>query len=179
MTKLHQPHPLSPEESAFAAEHFPQVYAFLSENDLSEDDYYDSAINGFLKAVRQCFNVSDTSDFIQVAKALMSEECTRYNSVLDSEPCIISLCECYESASTLEESIADAKNTMDEAISSIEIERTMQSFTETQQEIVKLLLNGYSKQDIAAMLQMSLYALSNEIGIIQQKTVRSPLMCAA
>lgn len=174
-----QPQPLSPQESAFAAEHFPLVYAFLNENELSEDVYYDSAINGFLKAVKHSFTSSDTCNFAEVAKAFMSQECEQYDTMADSEPRILSFSECYESAYAFEETIADIKNTMDEAISSIAIADTMQSFTESQQEIVRLLMDGYSFSDIASMLTLSLNALREEICSIQQKTMYSPLMNAA
>lgn len=171
-----QPRVLTPEESAFAAKHFTQVYSFLAENNLSEDDYYDPALIGFLKAV-QTYHTS--GDFKKFAAAMMSAECTAYEESLHRTPSIISFSECYKSANTLEETIADVKNTMDEAISAIAYKETMQSFSATQQRIVHLLLEGYSKMDIAAMLQMSVTALLEEINLIQNKTMASPLMMAA
>lgn len=174
-----QPRVLTPEESAFAAKHFTQVYSFLAENNLSEDDYYDSAINGFLKAVQEHHTSAGSGDFKQFAAAMMSAECTAYEESLHRAPSIISFSECYKSVYELEETIADVKNTMDEAISAIAYKETMQSFSATQQRIVHLLLEGYSKMDIAAMLQMSVTALLEEINLIQNKTMASPLMMAA
>ena len=174
-----QPHVLTPEESAFAAKHFTQVYDFLAENNLSEDEYYDPAINGFLKAVQEHHTSASSGDFKRFAAAMMSAECTAYEESLHREPTVISFSECYKSAYELEETIADVKNTMDEAISAIDYEETMQSFSATQQRIVHLLLEGYSRMDIAAMLQMSVTALFEEICLIQNKTMASPLMMAA
>lgn len=179
MTTIKQPQRLSPQESAFAAEHFPQVYSFLNENDLPEEIYYDSAVNGFLRAVKQCFSSSGTCSFTKVANALMRRECEQYDVMAESEPLILSFDECHQSAYALEEQIADIKNTMEDAVSSIAIEETMQSFTETQQEIVRLLMGGYSKMDIATMLTLSMNTLCNEICSIQRKTMYSPLMNAA
>lgn len=179
MITIRQPQPLSPQESAFAAEQFPLVYAFLNENELSEDVYYDSAINGFLKAVKHKFSSSDTIEFDEIAKAFMSQECEQYDTMSDSEPRILSFNDCYESAHAFEETIADIKNTMEEAISSIAIKETMQSFTRNQREIIRLLMDGYSFLDIASMLALSLNALREEICSIQQKTMYSPLMNAA
>ena len=179
MTTIKQPQRLSPQESAFAAEHFQQVYSFLNANDLPEEIYYDSAINGFLTAVKQCFSSSDTCNFTKVANALMRRECEQYDVLAESEPLILSFDECYQSAYALEEQIADIKNTMEDAVSSIAIEETMQSFSETQQEIVRLLMGGYSKMDIASMLTLSMNTLCNEICSIQRKTMYSPLMNAA
>lgn len=174
-----QPRVLTPDESAFAAKHFTQVYDFLAENNLSEDEYYDPAVNGFLKAVQEHHTPAGLGDFKQFAAALMSAECTAYDEALHKIPTILSLSECYRSAYELEETIADVKNTIDEAISAIAYDETMQSFSATQQRIVHLLLEGYSRMDIASMLQMSVTALFEEISLIQNKTIASPLMMAA
>ena len=178
MLKNH-PRVLTPEESAFAAQHFTQVYSFLAENNLSEDDYYDSAINGFLKAVQEHHTSAGSGDFKQFAAALMSAECTALEERLSRTPTVLSFCECYQSAYELEETIADIKNTMDQAISAISIDETMQSFNATQQRIVHLLMEGYSRMEIASMLQMSITALFEEICLIQNKTKVSPLIMAA
>ena len=66
---LQQPRVLTPEESALAAKHFTLIYAFLAENNLSEDDYYDSALGGFLKAVQEHFTTAGSGDFKQFAAA--------------------------------------------------------------------------------------------------------------
>lgn len=174
-----QPRVLTPEESAFAAKHFTQVYAFLAENNLSEDDYYDYAINGFLRAVQEHHTSAGSGDFKHFANALMSEECSAYEESLQTAPIVLSFSDCYKSSHELEETIADAKNTMDDAISAIAYDETMQSFSATQQRIVNLLMEGYSRMDIATMLQMSVTALFDEISLIQQKTMASPLMMAA
>ena len=174
-----QPRVLTPKESAFAAKHFTQVYSFLAENNLSEDDYYDSALNGFLKAVQEYSTSAGFGNFKQFAYTIMSAECTAHEESLHRTPTLLSYSECYKSANTLEETIADVKNTMDEAISAIAYDETMQSFSATQQRIVHLLLEGYSRMDIASMLQMSVTALFEEISLIQNKTIASPLMMAA
>lgn len=44
--------PLTPEQSDFAAEHHNYVYSFLAKRFLSEDEFYDIAIFGYLRAVR-------------------------------------------------------------------------------------------------------------------------------
>lgn len=174
-----QPRVLTPEESAFAEQHFTQVYSFLAENNLSENDYYDSAINGFLKAVQEHHTSVGSGDFKQFAAALMSAECTAHEERLGRTPTVLSFSECYQSAYELEETIADVKNTMDEAISAIAYNETMQSFNATQQRIVHLLMEGYSKMDIASMLQMSVTALFEEICLIQNKAMSNPLMMTA
>lgn len=175
---LYQPQILSPEESALAAEQYGQVYSFLAENDLPEDGYYDYALNGFLKAVRKHFR-EPGKDFKEVAWACMSVECSAYEEMQYSLPPVLSFCECDCSAYTLEETVAHAKDTMEEAILSISLQETMESFDATQQKIIKLLYDGYSQMDIATMLQMSVNAVCEEIRKIQLEMTASPLMMAA
>jgi len=44
--------PLTPEQSDFAAEHHNYVYSFLTKRHLPVDEFYDIAIFGYLRAVR-------------------------------------------------------------------------------------------------------------------------------
>lgn len=175
---LYQPQILSPEESALAAEQYGQVYSFLAENNLPEDGYYDYALNGFLKAVRQHFR-EPGKDFKEVAWACMSVECSAYEEMQYSLPPVLSLCDSDCSAYTLEETVANAKDTLEEAIISISLQETMAGFDALQRKIVKLLYAGYSQMDIASMLQMSIQAVRNEIHYIQKEMTASPLMMAA
>ena len=175
---LHQPQILSPEESALAAEQFGQVYSFLAQNDLPEDTYYDCALDGFLKAVRKHFR-EPGKDFKEVAWACMSVECSAYEEMQYSLPPVLSFCESDRSAYTLEETVANAKDTLEEAIMSVSLQETMAGFDELQRKVVKLLYAGYSQMDIASMLQMSIQAVRNEIHYIQQELTAIPLMMAA
>lgn len=45
--------PLTPEESRYAAEHFPLVHSFLKRTHLPEDDFFDIVIFGYLYAVKR------------------------------------------------------------------------------------------------------------------------------
>ena len=51
--------PLTPEESEFAAEHQELIIHFLSSRHLPEVDYYDIAVMGFLRAVKNWFSRPD------------------------------------------------------------------------------------------------------------------------
>lgn len=175
---LHQPQTLSPEESALAAEQFGQVHAFLEKHNLSEDSYYDYALDGFLKAVRQHFREPE-KDFGQLAWTCMSAECSAYEAMQYSLPPVLSFCESDRSAYTLEETVANARDTLEEAIASLALEETMAGFDEIQRKVVRLLYAGYSQMDIASMLQMSIQAVRDEIHYIQKELTVSPLMMAA
>jgi hypothetical protein len=45
--------PLTKEQQIYAAEHHGLIYAFLNENNLPDDDFYDIVIFGYLKAVKE------------------------------------------------------------------------------------------------------------------------------
>ena len=175
---LLMPQILSPEESALAAEQFGLVYAFLAENDLPEDTYYDYALDGFLKAVRQHFR-EPGKDFKEVAWACMSVESSAYEEMQYSLPPVLSFCEQDRSAYTLEETVANARDTLEAAISSLSLEETMAGFDEIQRKVVKLLYAGYSHMDIAFMMHMSIQAVRNEIYYIQKELTVTPLMMVA
>ena len=175
---LQQPQILSPEESALAAEQFGQVYSFLAENDLPEDIYYDYALDGFLKAVRKHFR-EPGKDFKEVAWVCMSEECSAYEKMQYSLPPVLSFCESERSAYTLEETVANARDTLEEAIMSVSIEETMAGFDFIQRQIVRLLYAGYSHMEIAFIMHMSIQSVRNEIHYIQKELTVTPLMMAA
>ena len=175
---LLMPHILSPEESALAAEQFSQVYAFLAENDLSEDTYYDYALDGFLKAVRQHFR-EPGKNFKEVAWTCMSKECSAYEELQYSLPPVLSFCETDRSAYTLEETVANARDTLEEAIASLALEETMAGFDEIQRRVAKLLYAGYSHMDIAFLMHMSIQSVRNEIYYIQKELTAVPLLMAA
>lgn len=175
---FYQPQILSPEESALAAEQFGQVYAFLAENDLPEDVYYDYALDGFLKAVRQYFR-EPGKNFKEAAWTCMSKECSAYEERQYSLPPVLSFCESDRSAYTLEETVANARDTLEEVIASLALEETMAGFDEVQRRIVKLLYAGYSHMDIAFMMHMSIRSVRDEIYYIQKELRGTPLMMAA
>ena len=175
---LLEPQILSPEESALAAEQFGQVYAFLAENDLSEDVYYDYALDGFLKAVRQYFR-EPGKNFKEAAWTCMSKECSAYEERQYSLPPVLSFCESDRSAYTLEETVANASDTLEEVIASFALEKTIAGFDEIQRRIAKLLYAGYSHMDIAFMMHMSIQSVRNEIYNLQKKLCVTPMMMAA
>ena len=73
-----QPRPLTNQESAFAAEHHHLLYSFLQENNLSEEEYYDVAVFGYLDAVCRQLH-TDSGDFRQLAYTLMLSACNAYD----------------------------------------------------------------------------------------------------
>ena len=162
-----QPRQLTNQESAFAAEHHHVLYSFLRDNGLSEEEYYDVAVFGFLDAVRQHL-CAENGDFEQIAYAQMLSACNAYDetqSVFTAE------------LRSIEDTIADVKDTAEEAIHSVMWEQTLASYDATEKRVVELLVMHYPKPDIAAMLGMDMIALNKRITGIQYKS--AALMIAA
>ena len=55
--------PFTKQEQRFAEENHDLVYAFLNEKNLSENDFYDVVIFGYLKAVQEYFKKSNLSRY--------------------------------------------------------------------------------------------------------------------
>lgn len=179
-----QKNQLTEQESAFAAEHHSLIYRYLNERDLPEEEYYDVVVFGYLNGVQKHFRREDLKQysFTTIAwKAMNSsyanyERSRRYSK---NNAQIVSIHEPYHSAYALEEMIADAKDYAEEIIGSIAVKETLQSFEQTELEILKLLMEGYPKAEICHTLSMTVEALNEVIESIQNKTFCSPLMQAA
>ena len=65
---------LTPEQQSFAADNHNLVYAFLNEKKLSDDDFYDVVVFGYLRAVKRFFeepNLSQKYSFSTIAWGAM------------------------------------------------------------------------------------------------------------
>ena len=155
-----QPRPLTNQESAFAAEHHHLLHSFLQENNLSEEEYYDVAVFGYLDAVRRYLH-TDNGDFCQLAYTLMLSACNAYD-----EAQTVSFAE----LSSIEDTLADVRDTAEEAIRAVALEQTLASYDAAEKQVVELLLMNYPKPDIAAMLGVDMDALCERITGIQHKT---------
>ena len=78
--------PFTKKEQQFAEKNHDLVYAFLNEKKLSEDDYYDVVVFGYLKAVKANFDKSRTKkcSFSTLAWSKMQGELSNYYKYLDS-----------------------------------------------------------------------------------------------
>ena len=175
---------LTEQESAFAAEHHSLIYRYLNERNLSEDEYYDVVVFGYLNGVRKHFRRKDLKQysFTTIAWRAMNSSYVNYErSKSRSKNCaqILSIHEPYHSAYALEEVIANTKDYAEETIGAIMVKETMHSFEQTELEILKLLMEGYPKAEIRRILGMSVETLNEVIESIQDKALGSPLMQAA
>lgn len=170
---------LTSQESAFAAEHHDYIFNFLDSNGLPENDYYDVAVFGYLKAVCRHFREINTPEFKLLADAEMLSACNEFDDELEENPVYSGSSLNIDIGRPIEDVIADVKDTAQDAISAISIEKTLACFDDTEKRIVNLLMMNYPKTDIAGMLDMSVTTLFERISVIQQKTYDTPLMMAA
>ena len=72
--------PLTPEQSDFAAEHHNLIYSYLNKRHLPEDEFYDIAAFGYLRAVRKYFEREDLRayKFSTIAYPCMQSEIGSY-----------------------------------------------------------------------------------------------------
>ena len=160
--------PLGKREAAFAAEHHDIVLRFLAENALSEDDYYDTVVFGFLNAVQKYLRHPEyqSDPFGQFADKYMARE-VKTKQQEESLVLLYSLSEQIDGGKTLEERIADTKNEIDEALDSLDWERTVAVLNAEERRIVTLLTEGYEQEEVAQVLGVTPFVLKKCLGEIR------------
>ena len=126
------PH-LTAEESAFAAEHHQLIYTYLNQNHLPEEEFYDVVVFGYLNGVRKHFRREDLQDYAFATLAWRAMDTCFANYVRSKhrpkrKATVLSLQAHAGSGYRLEETIADAKDTAEEAIQSLALEDTLKGF---------------------------------------------------
>lgn len=176
-------HVLTARESAFAAEHHELVDRYLKKNNLSEEEFYDVVIFGYLEGVQQYFRQSILTAelFEKLAEQAMHcsyEKYMRKEYLRNREITVCSLNECRDICYTIEDRIADAKELADQAIRLTQLEDTVRSYSMTEKRIMELLMDGYSKQEIAGKLGIHMEVLSEELAVLRSKLSAGSLIPA-
>ena len=161
---------LSSEEAAFAAENHYLLLRYLRNNHLPEEEYYDELVFGFLNSVCLFLRNRNYTDFEQLAIRMMDIALERCERARDRD----FLCQ-----DDLEELVADVCDTAQEAIASINLERTMSVYSEEEKQIASLLMNGYGLTEIAAILNVRLSQISTLVNSMRIKTAAPSLAVAA
>ncbi len=153
MINPNNPKTLTPRESAFAAEHHELVFQFLGEEQLDADEFYDVIVFGFLEGVRRYLRQSEYQNypFRDIAMRAMSQSYSRH--------CQQRMTELPLEFLSVEEEITDVRDYADEVIQKLQIEDTLQRYDERQQQIIRLLMDGYTKAEIARRLKMNVDTL--------------------
>lgn len=172
-----QPLTLTPEESAFAAEHHNLIYRYLHNKNLPEDDYYDVVVFGYLRGVQKHFRRKDLQQYAFTTLAWRAMDSCYINHVKSllrpkNDAQVLSL-----NAFKLEETIADTRDFLEETIQEMALDETLKRFEETEQNILRLLMAGYSENEICNRLNLNPNELGDCVFNIQCKAL--PLLLAA
>ena len=176
---------LTEQESAFAAENHSLMFRFLSRKGLPEEEYYDVVAFGYLNGVKKYFRREELRkqySFTTLAWHAMNSCFANYQrskARLKNRATVLCIHEPYHSALALEELISDARDYAEETLEAMRVREMLESFEQTEREIVRLLMQGYAKSEIRARLGLSAGQMSELISQIQTKALNSPLMRAA
>ena len=178
-----QPH-LTAEESTFAAEHHQLIYTYLNQNHLPEEEFYDVVVFGYLNGVRKHFRREDLQDYAFATLAWRAMDTCFANYVRSKhrpkrKATVLCLQAHAGSGYRLEETIADAKDTAEEAIQSLALEDTLKGFERSDREIIRLLYEGYPGREIIQALGITARELGEHLAQIQEKIQKAPALQAA
>ena len=151
--------PLTAEQRDFATEHHNLVYSFLNENQLSEDDYYDVVIFGYLNAVKDYFSRSNLQKYAfstiawrymyrKLSNDYKRQSCPKRNaSVLSIHV------SSYENVYALENKLAAPDTLMEDLEADLLLHELAGRVSKEQMRIVRMKSDGYSVRDIARRQQ--------------------------
>ena len=167
---------LTDREKRFAEENHNRIYLFLKANKLDITEYYDIAVMGYLKAVRDYHRkasareysfsaVADRSMRDCVYKYWRAEACEKRKSnkgiSLDA-PMVDDGKE-----SNLHEVVADPRNGIAEAEESMTIEQILSKLDGKGKQIVKMLMDGESKAEIKRTLNITEWEFKSRFDVIK------------
>ena len=179
-----QSHILTAEESAFAAEHHSLIYTYLNEKHLPAEEFYDVVVFGYLNGVRKHFRREELKGYAFSTLAWRAMDACFANHVRAKQSpkrkaTVLSLQAHAGSGYRLEEIIADAKDTAEEAIQSLALENTLNGFEKSDREIIRLLYEGYPGREITKALGLTARELGERLAQIQEKIQKAPALQAA
>lgn len=179
-----QPLALTAEESAFAAEHHQLIYTYLNQNHLPEEEFYDVVVFGYLNGVRKHFRRENLRDYAFATLSWRAMDTCFANYIRAKyrpkrNATVLSLQAHADSGYRLEETIADAKDTAEEAIQSLALEDTLKGFERSDREIIRLLYEGYPGREIIQALGLTSKELGEHLAQIKEKIQKAPALQAA
>ena len=175
---------LTAEESAFAAEHHHLIYSYLNENHLPTEEFYDVVVFGYLNGVRKHFRQEGLRDYAFTTLAWRAMDSCFANYVRAKQrpkrkAVVLSLQAHAGGQYRLEETIADAKDTAEEAIELLVLEDTLRSFEKSERELIGLLYEGYPRKEISRTLGITAKELNERLICIREKIQQIPALQAA
>lgn len=147
--------PLTPEQRSFAAEHHGLVYAFLNDKHLSENEFYDVVIFGYLNAVHDYLTRKDLQNysFSTIAWRDMSRNLSNYYRDQQRQKRTATVISIHISRSDnglpLEETIGSPDELMQQLETRLLLHDLANHVSRQQMDMVRLRTSGYSDRDIA------------------------------
>lgn len=138
---------LSAEQAEFAADHYSLIGEFLNQNKLSEEDWFDIVVFGYLDAV-QLYCSAQHEGFSSLAFSRMRESMAKYNAASRSK-------ETCASSYVLE---MESKKQMDltaKMIEAIDLKASLQYLSELEQEVLTLIMRGLTPNEIHRSMGIS------------------------
>ena len=175
---------LTAEESAFAAEHHHLIYTYLANHHLPTEEFYDVVVFGYLNGVRKHFRREDLQDYAFTTLAWRAMDACFANYVRAKQrpirqATVLSLQTHAGTRYRLEETIADERDTAEEAIQSLVLEDALRSFERRERELIRLLYEGHPKREICRTLDITVEELDRDLIHIQEKIRKIPVLQAA
>lgn len=169
--------PLTEAESEFASEHYPTIHQYLHMAGLPENDFYDIAVFGYLRAVRKYLARPELRQYKFSTIAFRAMSCDvyhsmeyrkrkkraahveQYNEDIHTEDFRDPVAEAYESALSFQE--------------------LNSKLTPLQQRIAGLRTEGYRDKEIAAICRLKLCEVELEMSQAQATIIPFPMDSAA
>ena len=159
--------PLTTEEQDFVEENHNLIYYWLNRNKLGIDEWYDIVVFGYLDAVREWFCRPDLRDkwkFSTIANMCMQRSVVQEHKrrlTKKRAAVVVSLEELIYT-----EQKATQEDILSPALLMTDLERLL---TNQQLYIVKMLLSGYKKPEIARVFGISRQGIHKRIAVIKDR----------
>ncbi|WP_070090111.1 RNA polymerase sigma factor [Merdimonas faecis] len=158
MRKIHK---LTEQERSFAEVHHDMIYRFLTHFHLSEDDYYDVVVFGYLLAVQEYVSLEPLQDysFSTIAWTRMLHSLSEYNRYVNrsKRKAITVAFQDENHIAELNQMLPGRTSTIEDQLLDHEILCELLSYATAQDRSILLMMaDGYSYKEIAAQLQTSM-----------------------
>jgi len=155
---------LTLEQKAFAEEHHNLIYGFLHCNKLSNDEFYDVIVLGYLRAVQEyceCPEIRDQYKFSTIAWRKMKDDMRLYyqkQTRRKHRARIVSLNALKYSRESLilAETASEQDRLMEEFDAELLLEEIKALISEEQAEMLLMAANGYTTREIAASCNLAI-----------------------
>ena len=160
-------------QAAFAAENHALIYKFLNQRHLPESEYYDTVVFAFL----ECVSENTATGFENRTFTAMEKAVEQVQSA--GKPVILSLCDYADAVRTIEDTLFDPKDEIAELLERIQEEALIAYFNTTEQEILRLLLQGFGLEEVSLRLKQSVSQMNAAVNQIKAKAGAMLLPVAA